>query len=94
MIYYCDKSSKKMTRYDTSIITDNFLCELSLQSGLLPSSVPVQSKFSQVGTEISIKFDYYHPHPPGKVEIQLEIDKIWSVGNLWIVCMVIFGGRG
>ena len=64
----------------------------------LPSSVPDQSKYSPVGTEISFKFDYYHPPtptlPPGKVEMQLEIDKIWSVGNWWIVCLVIFGGRG
>ena len=32
--------------------------------------------------------------PPGKVEIQLDIDHIWSVGSWWIVCLVIFGGRG
>ena len=39
-----------------------------------------------------------HPHPPppppGKVEMQLDIDHIWSVGSWWIVCLVIFGGRG
>ena len=35
----------------------------------LPSSVPVQSKSSPVGTEISLKFDYYHPPTPGKVEM-------------------------
>ena len=48
--------------------------------------------------EISFKFDYYHPHPPppppGKVEMQLDIDHIWSVGSWWIVCLAIFGGRG
>ena len=66
----------------------------STQFSLLPSSVPVQSKSSPVGTEISLKFDYYHPHPPGKVEMQFEIHHIWSVGSWWIVCLVIFGGRG
>ena len=31
-------------------------------------------------TEISLKFDYYHPHPPtpGKVEMKLEIDHIYG----------------
>ena len=57
-----------------------------------------QSKFSPVGIEISLKSDYYHPpthpHPPGKVEMQLESHHIWSVGSWWIVCLVIFGGRG
>ena len=47
---------------------------------MLPSSVPVQSKFSPVETEISLKFDYYHPPTPtpGKVEMQLEIDHIYG----------------
>ena len=49
-------------------------------------------------TEIILKFNYYHPprptHPPKKVEMQLEIGHIWSVGSWWIVCLVIFGGRG
>ena len=40
-------------------------------------------------TEISFKFDYYHPYPPGKVETQLEIDHIRSVCCWWIVCLVI-----
>ena len=40
------------------------------------SSSPVQ-----VGTEISLKFDYYHPPTPGKVEMQLEIGNIWTVGS-------------
>ena len=31
--------------------------------------------------------------PPGKVEMQLKIDHIWSVGSWWIVCLVVFGGR-
>ena len=41
-------------------------------------SSPVQSKTSPVGTEISFKFDYYHPHPPAKVEMQLEINHIYG----------------
>ena len=60
----------------------------------LPSSGTVQSKSSPVGTEISFKFDYYHPHPSGKVEMQLEIDHVWTVGNWWIVSLVIFGCQG
>ena len=41
----------------------------------LPSSVPVQSKSSPVGTEIGFKFDYYppHPHPPGHPPPNLKI---------------------
>ena len=45
---------------------------------LLPSLVPVQSSASW--TDISLKFDYYPPtYPPGKVEVQLEIDHIWLI---------------
>ena len=47
----------------------------------LPSSVQVQSKFSPVGTEISLKFNYYHPPTPWKIEMQLEIGPIWTVGS-------------
>ena len=56
-----------------------------------------QLQSSPVGTEISFKFDNYHPlppPPPGKVERQLKSHHIWSVGSWWIVYMVIFGGRG
>ena len=39
-----------------------------------------------------------HPHPPvastRKVEMQIEIDDIWSVGNWWMVCLVFFGEKG
>ena len=41
-------------------------------------------------TEISLKFDSYHPHPP----IQLEIDHIWPVSSWGIVCLVIFWWQG
>ena len=44
-----------------------------------------QFQFQFNRAEFSLKFDYYHP---------LEIDLIWSVGSWWIVCLVIFGGRG
>ena len=37
-------------------------------------------------TEISLMFDYYHPPtPPGKVEMQLEIDRRWPVGSWQLV---------
>ena len=39
-------------------------CHMLADIVVLPSSVPVQSKFSPVGTEISLKFDYYHPPTP------------------------------
>ena len=36
-------------------------------------------QYSASWTEIGLKFDYYHPNPPGKLEMQLEIDHVWPV---------------
>ena len=45
---------------------------------ILPSSVTVQSKSSPLGTEFSLKFDYYHPPTAVKVEMQPEIGHIYG----------------
>ena len=59
---------------------------------LLRSSVPVQLELRLA--LILIITTPTHPIPPRKIEMQLEIDHIRSVGSWWIVGMVIFGGRG
>ena len=53
----------------------------------MSSSVPVGS---QVPVELRLALNLNnttptHPHPPGKVEIQLEIDYIWSVDRWGMV---------
>ena len=45
-------------------------------------------------TEISLKFDYYHPPTRESRDADWNWPYIWSVGSWWIVCLVIFGGRG
>ena len=51
-----------------------------------------QFQFSPVPVELRLALSLIitHPTPPGKVEMQLEIDHVWPVGNWWIVCLVIF----
>ena len=54
-----------------------------LPTTFLPSSVPVQSSSVQFELRLSLKPGYYHPHPPpthppGKVEMQTEIDPIYG----------------
>ena len=40
-----------------------------------------------VQCQFSLKFDYYHPTTPGKVEMQLDIDHRW----LWLAGRVVVG---
>ena len=58
----------------------------------LASPVPVE--LSLALSLISTTHAHPHPHQPGKVEMQLEIDHIWSIGSWWKVCLMFFGGRG
>ena len=51
------------------------------------SPVPVRLALSLIITT------HPPPIPPGNVEIKLEVDHVWPVGNWWIVCLVIFGVR-
>ena len=47
-----------------------------------------------VELRLALSFYYYQPHPPGKVEMQLEIEhSIWSVGKWWLDSLV-YGARG
>ena len=56
---------------------------------LLPSSVPVGSQ-----VPVELRLALLRLAPPGKVEIQLEIDYIWSVdrwGMVWPTFMRLLG---
>ena len=74
------------------------LLKLPIANKILIFVYNCQAQFqlaSPVQVELSLALSLIiTTHPPGKVEMQLEIDHIWSVGSWWIVCLVIFGGRG